>query len=65
MLNQELKIHILDLNENKEKVINVKKSEICMQGFRIDSNKKTVRGVPHRNQDDCRRFCYIDTCDIL
>jgi len=55
----------IDLNENKEKVIKLKTSEICMKGFRIDLNKKMVRGVPHRNQRDSRKFCYVDTCDSL
>ena len=62
---QELEIGVLDLNDRKKKIMKLKKDEICIQGFRIDLNGKMVRGVPHRNQEYCHRFCYVDTCDSL
>jgi len=65
MLIQKLERGILDLNDGSKKVIKLKKDEICLQGFRIDMDEKIVRGVPHRNKDDCHRFCYADTCDSL
>jgi len=65
MLIQEVEMGILDLNDGKKKVIKLKEDEICTQGFRIDLNGKIARGVPHRNQSDCHRFCYTDTCDSL
>jgi len=65
MLIQELEMGVLDLNDGKKKLMKLKKDEICIQGFRIDLNGKMVRGVPHRNQGDCHRFCYADTCDSL
>ena len=65
MLIQELEMSVLDLNDGKKKVMKLKEDEICIQGFRIDLNGKMVRAVPHRNQDDCHRFCYADTCDCL
>jgi len=53
------------LNDRQKKIMKLKKDEICIQGFRIDLNGKMVRGVPHRNQEYCHRFCYVDTCDSL
>jgi ATP phosphoribosyltransferase regulatory subunit HisZ len=52
---------IVDLKNGKKKVIKLKEDEICTQGFRIDLNGKIARGVPHKNQNDCHRFCYADT----
>ena len=60
---QELKMGVLDLNDKKKKIVKLKENEICTQGFRIDLKGKMVRGVPHRNQDDCYRFCYKDICE--
>lgn len=65
MVIQELERGVLDLIDETKKVLKLKKDEICHQGFRIDHNGKMIRGVPHRNQDDCHRFCYTDTCDVL
>ena len=65
MLVQEVEMGILDLNDGKKKVIKLKDDEICTQGFRIGLNGKIVRGIHHRNRDDCHRFCYTDTCDSL
>jgi hypothetical protein len=65
MLIQEVEMGIVDLNDGEKKVVKVRGDKICMQGFRIDLNGKVVRGVPHRNRDDCHRFCYTDTCDSL
>jgi hypothetical protein len=65
MLVQEVEMGILDLSDGKKKVIKLREDEICTQGFRIDQNGKIVRGVPHRNRNDCHRFCYTDTCDSL
>lgn len=62
---QEFEMCILDLGEGKKKVVKLREDEICMQGFRLDLKGKRVRGVPHRNRDDCHRFCYTDTCDSL
>ena len=65
MLTKELEIGIVDLNNGKKKVIQLREEEVCTQGFRIDLDGKVVRGVPHRNQGDCHRFCYTDTCDYI
>ncbi|UCC58511.1 MAG: hypothetical protein JSW14_00885 [Candidatus Bathyarchaeum sp.] len=65
MLVQEVEMGILDLNDGKKKVIKLREDEVCTQGYRIDLNGKIVRGVPHRKQEDCHRFCYTDTCDSL
>ena len=58
-----LEMGVLDLIDKKKKVIKLKGREICMEGFRIDLNGKMVRGVPHRDQEDCYRFCYKDICE--
>jgi hypothetical protein len=63
MLIHELEMGILDLNDGKKKVVKLRVNEICMQGFRIDLNGKLARGVPHRNQEDCYRFCCANTCN--
>jgi hypothetical protein len=65
MLTNELEIGTLDLKNGKKMVIKVKESEICTQGFRLDLNGKLARGVPHKKQHDCHRFCYADTCDQI
>jgi hypothetical protein len=65
MLIQELELAVLDLNDGKKKVVKLREDEICTQGFRIDEKGKIARGVPHRNQDDCHRFCLANTCDSL
>jgi hypothetical protein len=65
MLTKELELGILDLNDGKKKVMKLREEEICTQGFRIDLDGKIVRGVPHRTQVDCHRFCYTDTCDYI
>jgi hypothetical protein len=65
MLIQEIELGVLDLNDKKKKVMKLKEDEICMQGFRIDLDGKMVKGVPHKNQDDCIKFCYKDLCDSL
>ena len=65
MLIQEIELGVLDLNDKKKKIMKLKEDEICMQGFRIALDGKIVKGVPHRNQDDCYRFCYRNTCDYL
>jgi len=65
MLTQELEMGILDLKNGKKTVIKLKEDEICMQGFRIDLDGKLARGVPHKNQNDCHRFCYAATCDCI
>jgi hypothetical protein len=65
MLTTQLEIGALDLKTGKKMVIKVKESEICTQGFRLDLNGKLARGVPHKNQQDCHRFCYAATCDRI
>ena len=65
MLTEEFEMGILDLNNGKKKVMKLKEDEICTQGFRIDLDGKIVRGVTHRNQGDCHRFCHTDTCDYI
>ena len=65
MLTKEFEIGTLDLKNGKKTVIKLKEDKICTQGFRIDLNGKIARGVPHKNQNDCHRFCYADTCDCI
>jgi hypothetical protein len=65
MLTQEIELGVLDLKDKKKKIVKLKEDEICWRGFRIDLDGKIVRGVPRRNQGDCYRFCYKDTCDSL
>ena len=65
MLIQEIELGVLNLENKKKKLIKLKENEICFQGFRIDLEGNVVRGVPHRNQNDCKVFCYRDTCDNL
>jgi hypothetical protein len=65
MLIQEIELDILNLQNKQKKIVKLKENEICMQGFRIDHNGNIMRGVPHRNQNDCIKFCYRDTCDNL
>ena len=65
MLIQEIELGVVNLGNKQKKLIKLKENEICLQGFRIDLEGKIVRGVPHRDQDDCKKFCYRDTCDNL
>jgi hypothetical protein len=65
MLTEELEMGAVDLKNGKQTVLKLKQSEICTQGFRLDLNGKIARGVPHKNQNDCHRFCYAATCDFI
>ena len=65
MLTKKLEMGTLDLKNGKKMAIKLGEDEICMQGFRIDLDGKIARGVPHKNQNDCHRFCYADTCDFI
>jgi hypothetical protein len=65
MLIQEIELGVIDLIDKKKKVVKLKESQVCLQGFRIDFEGNIEKGVPHRNQKDCIRFCFKDTCVSL
>jgi hypothetical protein len=51
------------INGNKI-VLVLNQDEICTEGKRTIDGKH-MWGVPHRSENDCRRFCVIGKCDGL
>ncbi len=51
-----------DIFDRVEKTLLLDEEEICWSGNRKNSIEGLVSGVPHRNNEDCTRFCRFAKC---